>query len=328
MKKEKLIGRIMDHPVFREQPPVLVDVGASGAVHESWKAIAPYSICLAFDGDDRDLRLMKTDNSGYRELLLYHRILTAQKTEETEFFLTSFPHCSSLLEPDLGALSCHSFRDLFKVDKKISLKAVNLPEVLAENHLDRVDWFKTDSQGTDLRLFKSLPEAILPGVKIAEFEPGIIDAYRGEDKFGDLLQWMTGKCFFLAKLEIKPVCRIEPELLNEFRRPDLVTKYMKKTPGWVNALYMNTGENIGRWSLRDGLLFLVCCLLNEQYAVSLKSSALLQQRFPEEKFFAEIRRFSRDRLDVGRASDLFRRIGNRLKRMFCALRRGGTSCGC
>ncbi|MBQ7206526.1 MAG: hypothetical protein IJS01_01880 [Lentisphaeria bacterium] len=320
--KAGIITRIMEHPALLERPPVLVDVGASGKVHEAWKAIAPYSICLAFDGDDRDLKLMKSGDSGYKELLLYHRILTADRREEATFYLTRFPHCSSLLEPDLASLSNYSFRDSFEVEKKISLKAVNLPEVLAENHLDRVDWFKTDSQGTDLRLFQSLPEAILPGVKIAEFEPGIIDAYRGEDKFADLLRWMEGKPFFLDRLDVMPVCRIEREALEKFRRPDLVQKYMKKTPGWVNALYMNTGEEIGRWSLRDGMFFLVCCLLNGQDGMCVKCASALEQRFPDEPLLPEIRRFSESLLDVGVLSDICRRFRNRLRRLIGALSRG------
>ena len=46
---------------------------------------------------------------------------TAQ-TEEAEFYLTKFPHCSSSLHPDYTSLSEFYFRDLFEVQKKVKLK--------------------------------------------------------------------------------------------------------------------------------------------------------------------------------------------------------------
>ena len=108
---KKLIKQILSHSVFEKEPPVLVDVGASGEIHENWKEIAPYSICLAFDGDDRDLKLARIHGKGYRELIVYHRILTSEQTEEAEFYLTKFPHCSSSLHPDYVPLSEFYFRD-------------------------------------------------------------------------------------------------------------------------------------------------------------------------------------------------------------------------
>ena len=68
----------------------------------------------------------------------------------------------------------------------VELPALDIPSVLAELGLERVDWLKGDSQGTDLRLFRSLGD-LASSVLVAEFEPGIIDAYEGEDKFADVL---------------------------------------------------------------------------------------------------------------------------------------------
>ena len=102
----------------------------------------------------------------------------------------------------------------------------------------------------------------------------------------------------------------------------LIETNMEKTPGWVNALYMNTGEEIAQWNLRDGLFFLACCLLNEQYGMCCKFASVLEQRFPDEPLLPEIRRFSESRLDVGFFSDICRRFKNRLRRVAGALSRG------
>ena len=53
---------------------------------------------------------------------------------------------------------------------------------MKELEIKSFDWFKTDSQGTDLRLFKSIGETLIPKIIVAEFEPGFINSYLGEDK--------------------------------------------------------------------------------------------------------------------------------------------------
>ena len=281
--KNKLIRQIMEHEVFRHQPPVLVDVGASGEIHEEWAEIAPYSLCIAFDGDDREFKSDKSSESGYRELILYHRVLTAKEEEKCDFFLTVSPYCSSTLPPDTAGLKPYSFRPFFEVEKQLQLKSVTLNEVLKENSLDYIDWFKTDSQGTDLRLFASLPEAVAEKVKIADFEPGIIDAYCGEDKFYDLLKWMNGKNFFLDTLDVECVYRIQPETLQSFQLSSKVWRYAKPTPGWVNLTFLSNGAGSEAWTLRDTLFFMVCCLIKKQYGMLLEFASEAKKRFPEEE---------------------------------------------
>ncbi len=66
-----------------------------------------------------------------------------------------------------------------KLTKKVELNSIHIQKALDNAKLDYVDWFKSDSQGIDLRLFKSLDEKIRSKILLAEFEPGIIDAYIG-----------------------------------------------------------------------------------------------------------------------------------------------------
>jgi hypothetical protein len=61
-------------------------------------------------------------------------------------------------------------------------------QALIKININYIDWFKTDTQGTDLRLFKTLPSKIADHVLAAEFEPGILDAYIGEDKLYSVME--------------------------------------------------------------------------------------------------------------------------------------------
>jgi hypothetical protein len=69
-----LIRKILSRNEFREQPPVLLDVGASGSIHPKWTAIAPYSVCIAFDADNREMGYVVRESSGYLKLYVYNHI--------------------------------------------------------------------------------------------------------------------------------------------------------------------------------------------------------------------------------------------------------------
>ena len=95
-----------------------------------------------------------------------------------------------------------AFSQLFNVVDTIKLPATDIKTALKETGLEYIDWFKTDSQGTDLRIFCSIPEKISNNILTAEFEPGIIDAMKGEDKLHSLMAYMDTKPFWVTNMEI------------------------------------------------------------------------------------------------------------------------------
>lgn len=71
-----------------------------------------------------------------------------------------------------------------------------MKDVLKSINIDYIDWFKTDTQGTDLRIFASLGDELINKILVAEFEPGIIDAYKGEDKLYKIMEFFDKKRTF------------------------------------------------------------------------------------------------------------------------------------
>src|SRR5262249_20746482 len=122
------------------------------------------------------------------------------------------PYCSSRLTPRLDSLRRYAFEPLFRVEGTVDVRARDIPTVLAELGLDRVDWLKIDSQGTDLRLFRSLGDELAGRALVVELEPGIIDAYEGEDRLEDVLRYMHDRGFWVSDLNVRGSTRIDAEL--------------------------------------------------------------------------------------------------------------------
>ena len=265
-----LLRRILDRPEIADEPPVLIDVGASGDMHRDWAALAPYSVCVAFEPDERERGAVERASSGYRKLTVYRAVLSDREQESAEFFLTRSPYCSSALAPLPVRLAPWSFHALFEVTGTQRFPAVTIERVLAEQGLAHVDWFKSDSQGTDLRLFRSLGDERLRRVLAAQFEPGILAAYQGEDTLADLLAFMRERSFWLSELHVRGTRRLSARarqaLAPSARRR--AERLIKVSPGWAEATYLNTLE--GDWSVRDRLLGWVIATLRRQHGFALE----------------------------------------------------------
>lgn len=282
-----LLPRIFQHAALRERPPVLVDVGASGALPPQWKAIAPYAIGVAFDADTRDFAVSESAGKGYRKLYSVNRLLAAEAADEVEFYLTRSPHCSSSLRPDTAALAPWAFGPLFEVEKVVKMPAASLQAALAAVGVDSVDWYKTDSQGTDLRIFDALPAATTARVLVAEFEPGIIDAYRGEDKLHALMAYMDRQPFWVTDMKIKGSHRIEQEdlaRLGALQRRD-IGSFLKTAPGWCEIAYINTFAQPGM-GLREYLLGWTFASIKREHGFALHLAQRGRREFGETLFDA------------------------------------------
>ena len=283
-----MIDKILRRSEFSDRPPVLMDIGAAGAIHPKWKSIAKYSVCIAFEADTRGLGFEIRESREYRKLYVYNAIVMDKNSGDVEFHLTRFPPCSSVLPPRHGRLAAWAFSDLFKVMETVRLKSICINTVLEETGIDKVDWFKTDSQGIDLRLFESLGDERINRVLVAEFEPGIIDAYEGEDKLWHLLRFMEGRPFWMADISIKGSQRIRPELPGDFPAifpKKIIRAAIKTSPGWGEVAYFNEfpEPSIGL-DKRDYLLGFVFAILENQLGFALEIALRGKARFGDSIF--------------------------------------------
>jgi FkbM family methyltransferase len=266
-----LIPTLLQQTVFVEKPLVLIDVGASGEVHAEWKSIAKYAHCIAFDADSRDFQT-ETNNSEFKKLYLINAIVSDKEDAKTKFYLTKSPYCSSALAPIDSELSNWSFSGLFEIEKEIDLDNKSLKTVISEKQIEYVDWFKTDSQGIDLRLFKNLPTSIQKNMIVAEFEPGFIDAYKNEDKIADLLVHLETLPFWLSDCEVKGSQRINKATIAKHGlNPSSLN--LRTSSCWAEFTYINTCENLDKRQLLAAIVF---CLIKKQYGFVLDICVMLE----------------------------------------------------
>lgn len=277
-----LIRKILESEIFEARPPVLFDVGASSELIEQWRAIGRWSIVVAFDPDDRLTGYLEKRDSRYRKLYFLPRVVHHEAVEECDFFLTASPECSSCLEPDRAGVAGWNHAAFFDISGKSRCKCVTVAETLAMLGLDRIDGFKIDAQGADLRIFRSIPEPIRRETLAVELEPGIMNAYVGEDKLHAVLRFMEEDGgYWLCDCRIQSAWRLAPKLRSKYLSPlraRLVPTCWTAAPGWSETSFLTTLEKCGATG-RNYQLAWIFSMLYRQYGFALEVADRGLERF-------------------------------------------------
>jgi hypothetical protein len=242
----------------------LVDVGAS---LEPFPAFRPLLGHATYVGFDPDLREMQTEAHAAGRRVVIDKALVAKRGQsKAHFFLTRNPTCSSTLRPLSAAVApyLHAYR--FEVVGEVEVAATTVGEALAAASLDRIDWLKLDSQGTDLRLFESLDDSLVASLMVLDAEPGFEPYYAGEDVFGDLHRTMVRGGFWMSDLTCERAVRLrrstfEEELRGSAARQRTALEFTLKTsPIAAAPRYLRTLASLDeRGAGRDDYLRLWAC---------------------------------------------------------------------
>lgn len=312
MKLETIISKIAQLEEIQTNPPVLVDVGASGALIPQWKHIAHFSICIAFDADDREFNFIEKESNDFKKLFVFNRIVTDKLEngkDEAIFYLTKNPYCSSLLEPfdSKGEkMKNYYYADYFEVEKQTTLKAITLNDALKQVEVPQIDWFKTDSQGIDLRLFTSLSKELQDKTIVAEFEPGFIDVYKGEDSIIDILQELKkNTLFFLTEFDVKRVVQLPQTTFQRLYptkiKQDAALNALRTIPAWSEMTYMNNLKTDKTPTKRDFVLaWLFSTIQNHHdlaYNYATQAKEELDKEILKDNFFDVLQNHSYNELE-------------------------------
>jgi len=288
---------------------VLLDLGASGQINKEWKKIAKYSICIAFDADEREMAYIEKESKNWRKLIVVNKVISWETSTSIPFYLTDSPYCSSILEPDRESLADWAFKDLFNLSESKTMSATTLANILEELCVNRVDWLKLDTQGIDLRILKSLDINFVENILVIDSEPGIIGAYKCEDKLHNLMAYFDSMPFWISNMNIKGSQRVNIDYLKKRMKTKnskltgLIYKkvlpyFLKTSPGWSEITFINTMKDIGDFRKRDVLLLCLFGLIEKQFGFVLDTS-LMSSAIWKDEVFDDIRRYCERKIHSG-----------------------------
>lgn len=290
-----IIELVFTDPALRDEPPVLVDLGAAGGLPRVWRSIARHCIVVAFEPDARESAEIEHDRQKFRRWILCPALAVPYKTTDGKavLHLTGSPQCSSMLRPRADQLAEWAFADFFLVNESRALPCLTIDEALHSKGIDRIDWLKCDTQGLDLSLFRSLPSKWRERVLVAEFEPGLIDAYDGEDKASSVLAAMAKEPFWLSEFRVGRTVRGRQVMLRAClgeRGMRWARRCAPGAPGWANLRFIrDLAQATDVLTRREYLLGWIFALVAKQPAYALFIALEGERRFGDALFAAMVR---------------------------------------
>lgn len=267
----------------------LVDVGASLAAFPPFQPLLGHATYVGFDPDLREVHDSGTAGEGPGRRVVLDKAVVADSTAATvRFFLTHNPTCSSTLPPDADQLANYLHAHRFAVVDTAEVAATTLDEAMRSVGLERIDWLKLDTQGTDARLLRSLGDDLWAGLMAVDAEPGFDPYYQGEDTFGDLHRELVGRGFWLADLDLTPGVRLRPEVFDESfprarsRAVRLVYELALKTsPTAAGPRYLRTVASMERSGAdrSDYLRLWACAFFSGNHPYALDVVAACQKAY-------------------------------------------------
>ena len=254
-----MINNILNHPIFKKKPPILIDLGAGGDQKIDWNFIKKFSKIIKIDADARSI---SGDFEQEKDQII-NKIISSSK-KRNKFYFTKSSFCSSTLEPNENELKNWTFKNKFKVLKKKIVETTTINKELNKKKIKYIDWIKFDLQGIDLRIFKSIPNKIRSSIVAVEFEPGMYEFYKKENSPSEVFSYMF-KDFFVEEINFGEGIKgsnLTKSKLNFFQKK-LLNKINKKTKIYMNIFYLKKNIEIKKKNLRQILLFL-CILINKK----------------------------------------------------------------
>jgi FkbM family methyltransferase len=280
----------------------LVDIGASLEPFPPFKALLPYSNYVAFDPDLREIT-HRTDARRHNSILINEAVIDKEGRSHVRFFLTRNPTCSSTLRPNQKELAHYLYAHRFEVVDIVEAPAISLNKAMETAHLNRIDWLKLDTQGTDLRLLTSIDDDLSNSLMAVDAEPGFDQYYEGEDTFPDFHSEMLKRGFWLSDLTLMLGTRLSTQAFTTiFGKKSRFVSYfyefsLKGSPIAAGPRYLRTIESLQESARpRDDYVRLwACSFFSKNFPYALEVIAACEEQHGTNPLTVELKRATRAR---------------------------------
>jgi FkbM family methyltransferase len=184
--------------LLQEEPIILVDAGARGGIPKHWRPVEPWLRVIGFEPDARSLDSL--DESDRRRT--FPKALASRPGSVT-LHLTAEAGDSSVLVPNRPFVDRFPRAERFDVVGTQTVSGDTLDNQLAADGIDRVDFIKLDTQGSELMILEGARQTLGRGVFGVEVEVELNPIYQQQPLFSDVDRFLRSLGYELFDLELR-----------------------------------------------------------------------------------------------------------------------------
>jgi FkbM family methyltransferase len=182
--------------LLEDNPLIIVDVGASGGIHERWLKYGSGIKTILFEPDYEEFKKLVSKKS---ENSLVINSALAEKSKVVDFNICKKQQVSSIYTPNQHLLHRYEDSERFNIERTVSLKADSLDNLLQKENINEIDFIKIDAQGSELDILKGATNFYENLIGL-EVEVEFIELYHKQPLFSEVNSFIESKGFSLIDL--------------------------------------------------------------------------------------------------------------------------------
>jgi FkbM family methyltransferase len=218
---------------YNEFPLVLIDVGASGGLENNWLEAKRHLKIIGFEPDER----------AYNELIeKQNKMITYLNVGlgggDSTLFLTKKQQTSSMYKPNYELLKCFPDIERFELVGETELKTKTLDNLFNMDSINRADFIKLDTQGSELTILDGAKEILINQIFGIEIEVEFAEIYKNQPLFADVDKFLKKLGFHLFDIQ-RCNWKRNSQLVNYGKKGQLIfgnALYLKDTTVFTNSV--------------------------------------------------------------------------------------------
>jgi FkbM family methyltransferase len=211
---------VTDTRIFRDDPLVVVDVGARSGFKKEWKAFGDALRVYCFEADAEECNRLNDAASGN---VVYLPYVLGAKTGDATLHHTRFSDSSGLYQTNWDYFSRLLNRDNGITEKQENIRVTTLTDALSSSGVKSVDFLKLDVEGAELDVLRGATSYVESGRLI-----GVLSEFRfheeinGSPPFWQLDAYLQQRGFRLYDMHFSHQSRrvLPYEGLSDYRLPN------------------------------------------------------------------------------------------------------------
>ncbi|HYG98834.1 MAG TPA: hypothetical protein VD837_06850 [Terriglobales bacterium] len=264
--------------------PVLMEVGATDRPPELWNSLAPFSTYIGIGSAPG-----MTDAPSFKNCKLFKQVVVSDAhAGDLTFYETQDPVYSGVLRPDAAGLSDYYelSRDL-NVTHTHTTAGTSISTLVELESISYVDWFKTNVNGVDRRVYESLPVTIRNRVLAVDTVVDLVPLCEDQDDTFLSHPQLISEGFWLSSLTPCGSVRLRASSCEDLKRRglsrvvDCLTYRQRRSPLWAFVRYFRTLAYLaeGEFSERDYEVLWCFAFADGQYGFCLDIALEYERRF-------------------------------------------------
>lgn len=178
-------------------PLIVIDVGCRWGFEKKWAGLGAGVQLIGFDADAEECQSLTVSAGGLS--VRFEALALGAAPGRGVLHLTSEPACSSLYAPDPEVIADRLELSCTAEVARIPVELTTLDTWFVSSGLDRVDFAKLDTQGSELDILRGA-EGLLRHIRVLEIEVEFNPIYVGQPLFGDVDSFLRDRGFVLWRL--------------------------------------------------------------------------------------------------------------------------------